>query len=54
MDMKFPRGRGTQVKKSRKFQGMGVGGYHEPPLNGKSWEVGVKLGKNLHRGLDIF
>ena len=31
MDMKFPRGRGTQLKKSWKFQGIGGGETVKPP-----------------------
>ena len=31
MDMKFPRGRGTQLKKSWKFKGIGGGETVKPP-----------------------
>jgi len=54
MDMEFPRGRGTQVEKSWKFQQKGWGEYREAPWNGKSRGLGVKLGKkNLLGGMDI-
>ena len=43
MNMEFPRGKGTQLGKSWKFQGMGE--YHEALGNGKSLRVGVKLKK---------
>ena len=33
-DMEYPRGRGSQVEKAWKFQGMGE--YHEAPWNGDS------------------
>ena len=54
MDLKFPRGRGDQVKKSWKFQG--VGGNHVKPSgmeNPGGW--GLKLEKTLcGGGMDIF
>ena len=56
VDMEFPRGRGDQMEKSWKFQG--VGGSTMKPLgkeNPGGW--GVKLGKILRGGgggMDIF
>ena len=56
VDMEFPRGRGDQMEKSWKFQG--VGGSTMKPLgkeNPGGW--GVKLGKTLRGGgggMDIF
>ena len=32
VDMEFPRGRGDQMEKSWKFQGVGVGGSTMKPL----------------------
>ena len=49
VDMKFPRGRGDQMEKSWKFQG--VGGSTMKPLgkeNPRGW--GVKLEKTLRGG----
>ena len=49
VDMEFPRGRGTQMEKPWKFQG--VGGSTMKPLgkeNPGGW--GVKLGKTLRGG----
>ena len=49
MDLEFPRGRGDQVEKSRKFQG--VGGSNVKPSemeNPGGW--GVKLEKTLRGG----
>ena len=57
VDMEFPRGRGDQMEKSWKFQGV-VGGSTMKPLgmeNPGGW--GVKLEKTLHGGgggMDIF
>ena len=47
MDMKFPRGTGTQLKKSWKFQGIGDGETVKPPGSEQNpgREVGVKLNK---------
>ena len=57
VDMEFPRGRGDQMEKSWKFQG--VAGSTMKPLgkeNPGGW--GVKLGKTLRGGggggMDIF
>ena len=50
VDMEFPRGRGDQMEKSWKFQGV-VGGSTMKPLgmeNPGGW--GVKLEKTLHGG----
>ena len=41
VDLEFPRGRGDQVKKSWKFQG--VGGQPEDLWNGISGGGGLKL-----------
>ena len=45
VDMEFPRGRGDQMEKSWKFQGVG-GEYYEAPWKGKSWGVGGQTWKN--------
>ena len=45
MDMKFPRGRRTQLKKSWKFLGIGAGKQWSPWNGAESWKVGVKLNK---------
>jgi len=53
VDLEFPRGRGEQVKKSWKFQG--VGGSHVKPSgteNPGGW--GLKLEKTLRGGVWIF
>ena len=53
VDMEFPRGRGDQMEKSWKFQG--VGGSTMKPLgkeNPGGW--GLKLGKTLRGGVWIF
>ena len=53
VDMEFPRGRGDQMEKSWKFQG--VGGSNMKPLgkeNPGGW--GVKLGKPLRGGYGYF
>ena len=46
VDMEFPRGRGDQMEKSWKFQGVGGGEYYEAPWKGKSWGVGGQTWKN--------
>ena len=51
MDMKFPRGRGTQLKKVMEIPGDLGRGNSEASWNGaESWEVGVKLNKTSVRG----
>jgi len=53
VDLKFPRGRGDQVKKSWKFQG--VGGNHVKPSgmeNPGGW--GLKQEKTLRGGYGYF
>jgi len=53
VDLEFPRGRGDQVKKSWKFQG--VGGSHVKPSeteNPGGWRL--KLEKTLRGGVWIF
>ena len=53
VDFEFPRGRGDQVKKSWKFQG--VGGSHVNPSgteNPRGW--GLKLEKTLRGGYGYF
>ena len=52
MDLEFPRGRGHQVEKSRKFQG--VGRVTWSPLKWKIQGVGGQTGKTLHGGVWIF
>jgi len=54
MDMKFPRGRGTQVEKSWKFQGMGE--VQRSPLEWKILGGGGQTGKkpSMGEGMNIF
>ena len=53
MDMKFPRGRRTQLKKSWKFLGIGAGKQWSPWNGAESWKVGVKLNKTSVGGMNI-
>jgi len=53
-DLEFPRGRGVQVKKSWKFQGVG-GGQVKPSGTENPGGWGLKLKKTLRGGgMDIF